>query len=78
MSLLLKNGSVFLHIPKTGGTWTRQVLGRLGLIDAEVGLPHGDYERLFWYDRFYRDTKVFRNLLRRRFGLIPKINPACF
>jgi hypothetical protein len=78
MSLLLRNGAVFLHVPKTGGTWTTRLLERLGLVQTAIGAPHGDYERLFWYDRFHRDAKVFRNLLRRRLGLIPRIDPACF
>jgi hypothetical protein len=78
MSFRLKNGAVFLHIPKTGGTWVASLLERLDLVDRPLE-PHGDFERLFWNGRFHPDGKVFRNLLRRRLGLLPPpIDPACF
>ena len=32
MAVLLKNGAVFLHIPKTGGSWVTKVLQNHGLI----------------------------------------------
>ena len=78
MALLLKNNAVFLHVPKTGGTWVAGLLQHLGLVKTPVGGPHTDFERLFWYDRFHRDEKVFRNLIRRRLGWLPHIDPRCF
>ena len=78
MALLLKNNGVFLHVPKTGGIWVGQVLKNLGLVKAELGGPHQDFERYFWYDRFHRDAKVSRNLLRRRLGILPRVDPKCF
>lgn len=38
MAVTLKNKAVFLHIPKTGGTWVTSVLKRLGL--KQKYLPH--------------------------------------
>ncbi|MCE0497084.1 MAG: sulfotransferase family protein [Methylacidiphilales bacterium] len=78
MALLLKNNAVFLHVPKTGGTWVAELLKHLGLVKTPVGGSRTDFERLFWYDRFHRDEKVFRNLIRRRLGWLPHINPGCF
>ena len=46
MALLLKNGAVFLHIPKTGGNWVREVLGKLDLIESEIGHKHSDVDRV--------------------------------
>lgn len=46
MALLLHNGSVFLHIPKTGGTWVTRALERLGLVRAEFGHMHADMDRV--------------------------------
>ncbi len=68
MTLLLRNGAVFLHIPKTGGTWVFNILRMLDLIKAPLGHPHSDFDRAFWHDRFYRDDKVFRQILRRAVG----------
>ena len=43
MSLLLRN-SVFLHIPKTGGTWVKAALKRAGLIVGVHTNYHGTIE----------------------------------
>lgn len=37
MSLILKDGSIFLHVPKTGGNWVTTVLDKCGLIDKSIG-----------------------------------------
>ncbi len=68
MTILLKNGAVFLHIPKTGGIWVHTVLEALDLIQAPLGHEHSDLEHAFWNDRFHRDAKVFRHILRRAMG----------
>lgn len=48
MALLLKDGSLFLHIPKTGGNWVTEVLYRERLVKAEVGAyKHVDLPHLF-------------------------------
>lgn len=50
MALLLKNGAVFLHVPKTGGNWVTEVLGKMDLVERQVGHKHADY------DHFRRPT----------------------
>lgn len=81
MAFLLKNGTVFLHVPKTGGTWIKHVLEHMGLIQAPLGHMHSDWERSFWHDKLHRDLKVARYLLRRAVRspkAPPRIDPECF
>jgi hypothetical protein len=68
MTLLLKNGAVFLHVPKTGGVWVHTVLERLDLVKAPLGRDHSDLEHAFFDDRYHSDSKVLRHLLRRKIG----------
>jgi len=81
MALLLKNNAVFLHIPKTGGSWIRVVLKELDLIKAPLGHGHSPYERAFWHDKLHHDLKVFRYLLRRAIcspRAQARMDPGCF
>jgi hypothetical protein len=81
MTSLLKNNAIFLHIPKTGGSWISHVLNSLNLTRARVGYPHADWHRAYWHDRFARDGKVFRCLLRRMVGIkrdVIRPDPNCF
>jgi hypothetical protein len=81
MAFLLRNGSVFLHIPKTGGTWIKQVLENLDLIQAPLGHMHSDWDRAYWHDKLHKDLKVARYLLRRAVRspkARPRIEPNCF
>ena len=68
MTVLLKNNAVFLHIPKTGGSWIYHVLETFKLVQARLGHEHADYEHALWHDRFHRDGKVVRHLIRRAIG----------
>jgi hypothetical protein len=47
MALLLKNGAVFLHIPKTGGNWVSKVLQGLNLVDRKLAHKHADIDHFF-------------------------------
>ena len=40
MALLLTNGALGLHIPKTGGSWVREVLFNLGHVKVETRRVH--------------------------------------
>jgi hypothetical protein len=40
-------------------------LEKLNLVRARIRPDHADYERVFWHDRFHRDGKVLRGILRR-------------
>jgi len=48
MSLILKNGAVFLHIPKTGGNWITHVLRELNLVDRQLSHKHADVDHFLW------------------------------
>ncbi|HEY6565230.1 MAG TPA: hypothetical protein VIY86_12070, partial [Pirellulaceae bacterium] len=45
MAVQLKCGAVFLHIPKTGGSWVRSVLQEQALVQRQLGHMHADYSR---------------------------------
>lgn len=47
MALLLKNGAVFLHVPKTGGNWITSVLFDLDLVEKRVSHKHADVDHFF-------------------------------
>lgn len=54
MTTELIDGSIFLHVPKTGGTWAYEVLRRLRLIRRPVGKNqggHSDFTRALLYPR---------------------------
>lgn len=78
MTCLLKNNAVFLHIPKTGGTWVWTVLNALGLVRARLGHEHADLMHAAWHDRFCSDAKLLRQLLRKfaRSARAPVTMPA--
>ena len=56
---------MFLHIPKTGGTWVKHVLKERKLIRAQLGHQHSDWDRAYWHDKLHHDLKVARYLARR-------------
>lgn len=43
MAIRLKNGSIFLHVPKTGGVWCEHVLRNSGLVEQPAGHRHSDF-----------------------------------
>lgn len=47
MAFLLKNRVVFIHVPKTAGSWVVSCLKELNLIEMKLGPEHADYERIF-------------------------------
>ena len=55
MALLLRNGAVFLHIPKTGGSWVRAVCQKQGLAIGQFGHMHANYEHAARYWIQYPD-----------------------
>ena len=46
MAIQLRNGAIFLHVPKTGGKWVAEVLSRLDLIERKLGKKHDDTNHL--------------------------------
>lgn len=53
MGALLRGNVVFLHIPKTGGSWVRHVLRKQGLVKMEFPDTHPEMNRLHHFPRFY-------------------------
>ena len=47
MAIILKNNEIFLHIPKTGGSWVSKVLKMQSLTKAYIGChKHFDWARI--------------------------------
>jgi hypothetical protein len=46
MAVILKNGALFLHIPKTGGTWVTRVLREARLLRSSIGHRHANLDHL--------------------------------
>ncbi len=62
MAILLKNGAVFLHIPKTGGSWVSKALEEQDLVKCYFSHPHADMERVLNYPRHYFGTYLRQRL----------------
>jgi len=65
MAVLLKNNAVFLHVPKTVGTWVTQCIDSLDLLECHIASKHADVERInnFWrhYPYFYIRKSLSRS-----------------
>jgi hypothetical protein len=68
MTCLLTNGSVFFHIPKTGGTWVYNILKKNGLVKARLGHVHADFFHAYWNHALHSPSKVLRIALTNVFG----------
>ena len=51
MAVMLKCGAIFLHVPKTGGSWVTSALANQGLIKKQFGHIHADLVRVLYYGR---------------------------
>ncbi|MEM8864348.1 MAG: hypothetical protein AAGF31_02245 [Planctomycetota bacterium] len=73
MAIELINQSVFLHIPKTGGTWVDRTLYDLGLVKEAFGNRHSNYERTVNHERYRSAGEHLRRAvvrrIKRQFGL---------
>ncbi len=49
MAVMLNCGAIFLHVPKTGGSWVTQVLREQGLVRKEFSHIHADMVRARYY-----------------------------
>lgn len=51
MAIKLTDGSEFIHIPKTGGSWVSEVLHDNGLVAEYLGHKHADYDLNLFHGR---------------------------
>ena len=66
MGQLLRNGAVFLHIPKTGGSFVSSFLAKEHLIVRRIGSKHDDLFRLLVPQNYRRRVgRVLHELPRR-------------
>jgi hypothetical protein len=77
MALLLKGGSIFLHVPKTGGRWVGKVLTAAGLVESHLGHMHADADRVLSASGG-SGRQILAYLLKRRLGLLPRTQPFMF
>lgn len=64
MALRLKGGSVFLHVPKTGGNWVTHVLRKMNLVHSDVGEKHSDFGRTLLALVGHNTPSLMRGVLR--------------
>ncbi|MEQ8822379.1 MAG: sulfotransferase family 2 domain-containing protein [Sumerlaeia bacterium] len=67
MALMLKCGAVFLHVPKTGGSWVTEVLQGCDLVAYEVGAKHGYLDQVLEYPKIFSQQNFKRCLKRGPF-----------
>jgi len=81
MAYLLRNNAVFLHVPKTGGTYIYELLRDLGEIRGPLGQNHTDFDRTFWHANMHHNLKVLRYIMREWLSSSKaqlKMRPGCF
>ena len=70
MAELLRNGAIFIHVPKCGGNWVREALRDRGLWRCRIGYKHSTPERISNVWRFHR-WQFIKHLPTR-----PDVTPA--
>lgn len=64
MSIRLVDGSEFLHLPKTGGTWVTSVLEQHKLIAKHVAHTHSDHDLSLFAERMGTGHELLRISLK--------------
>jgi len=78
MALVLKDGSIFLHVPKTGGNWVTTILDKCNLIADHIGEhKHVDVDRVLLL-LANNNKNSFRSRFKQRFGFSAKDKPFMF
>jgi hypothetical protein len=72
MALLLRDGAVFVHIPKTGGTWVTDVLRDQGLVRCRIAHKHADLEHLRECWKHY-PTQLLKRTLQHGPGVAGRV-----
>ena len=66
MALLLKNNTVFLHVPKTGGMWVTQLLYDCGLVKRRLMMRHTSIDGVLYHAYWGSGRKIIRELMLRK------------
>lgn len=66
MAIQLQDGTIFLHIPKTGGSWVEKSLITLGLSQCALGHKHADFERVVYPHNFREAFRWTMDTLPRK------------
>ena len=69
MAVLLKGGTLFLHVPKTGGEWVKQVLREQNLVRMHFPGSHPDMERVLNFPRYFTRLYVKQSLREKNMHL---------
>lgn len=78
MALMLKDGSIFLHIPKTGGNWVTKVLEQSNLVKKRIGHKHTDVIHTLDPIQEYK-SDMWKHCINRTLGIYPpKKKPFMF
>ncbi|MFT5028006.1 MAG: hypothetical protein ACI9VS_000426 [Candidatus Binatia bacterium] len=79
MALILKDGTVFLHLPKTGGNWVTKVLRECGLAKGGLGHKHANMDRLLAPMNYRKSSlRAHFKIHRIKKALTPKPFIFCF
>ena len=77
MAVILKNGAIFLHVPKTGGTWIHRTLKSMDLVRGNTATKHADIDRVFT-PTGNTPGRIFRFYARWMTGAYPGRQPFIF
>ena len=81
MATLVRGGFLFMHIPKTGGSWVRHVLRQQELVKMEWPHPHPDMTRVLNTPRMYPKHFLKQSVKHRSLTLYQEIRNSykfCF
>lgn len=72
MALLLHSGAIFLHVPKTGGSFITSVLNDLGLVRRTLGHIHADRSRVPSRAGQYSPVELLAENVKSRLPVVVK------
>ncbi len=76
MALLLNNGAIFLHVPKTGGNWVTTILRESNLVKSEISHKHADIDMVF--PSVFINRNVLLKYIMRKLRVFRRSRPFTF